>query len=117
MTRMTARRALFGLGAATAATAFALGIAGAARAQTTDPSFRLNNRSDQTIMELYVSSSQDSNWGQDRLGANVLAAGQTFIVRLPNGQCVNDIRIVVEGGRSVERRSINTCELTDINFP
>lgn len=114
---MTTRRALFGLGAATVAAAFAFGIAGAARAQTTDPSFRLNNRSNQTIMELYVSSSQDSNWGQDLLGTNVLAAGQTFIVRLPNGQCVNDLRIVVEGGRAVERRNINTCELTDINFP
>ncbi|MEO3473494.1 hypothetical protein AAFN86_16630 [Roseomonas sp. CAU 1739] len=114
---MTARRALFGLGAAAVATAFAFGFAGAAQAQTTDPSFRLNNRSNTTIMEVYVSSSQNSNWGQDLLGTNVLAAGQTFIVRLPNGQCVNDIRIVVEGGQATERRNINTCELTDINFP
>ena len=114
---MTARRALFGLGAAAVATAFAFGLAGVAQAQTTDPSFRLNNRSNQTIMELYVSSARDSNWGQDLLGANVLAAGQTFIVRLPNGQCVNDIRIVAESGQATERRNVNTCELTDINFP
>ena len=114
---MTARRALFGLGAAAVATAFAFGLAGAAQAQTTDPSFRLNNRSNTTIMEVYVSSSQDSNWGQDLLGSNVLPAGQTFIVRLPNGQCVNDIKVVLEGGRAIERRQINTCNLTDINFP
>ena len=114
---MTVRRALFGLGSAAVAAAFAFGLASAAQAQTTDPSFRLNNRSNTTIMEVYVSSSQDSNWGQDRLGTNVLAAGQTFIVRLPNGQCVNDLRIVVEGGQATERRNINTCELTDINFP
>ncbi len=114
---MTFRRALFGLGSAAVATAFAFGLAGAAQAQTTDPSFRLNNRSNQTVMELYVSASSDSNWGQDLLGQNVLPPGQTFIVRLPNGQCVNDIRIVVEGGRATERRQINTCELTDINFP
>ncbi|HWT08792.1 MAG TPA: hypothetical protein VN329_06480 [Roseomonas sp.] len=111
---MTARRAFFGLGAATA---FAFGLAGAAQAQSTDPSFRLNNRSNGTIMEVYVSSSQDSNWGQDLLGANVLPAGQTFVVRLPNGQCVNDIKVVLEGGRAIERRQINTCNLTDINFP
>lgn len=114
---MNARRVLFGLGSATVAAAFALGLAGAAQAQTTDPSFRLNNRSSETVMEVYVSSSQDSNWGQDRLGQNVLPAGQTVIIRLPNGQCVNDIRIVVEGGRAVERRNLNTCEITDLNFP
>ena len=114
---MTARRALFGLGSAAAAFAFAFGIAGAATAQTTDPTFRVNNRGSQTIMELYVSSSQDSNWGDDLLGANVLAAGQSFIVRLPNGQCINDIRIVAAGGRATERRNVNTCELIDVNFP
>ena len=110
---MTPRRALPALVAA----ALALGLAGAAQAQTTDPSFRLNNRSNQTIMELYVSSSSLSNWGQDLLGANVLPPGQTFIVRLPNGQCVNDIRIVPDGGQPIERMRINTCNLTDINYP
>ena len=114
---MTLRRALFGLGSAAVAAAFAFGLADAAQAQTTDPSFRLNNRSNQTVMELYVSASSNNNWGQDLLGQNVLPPGQTFVVRLPNGQCVNDIRIVVEGGRATERRQINTCELTDINFP
>ena len=109
---MTARRALPALTAA-----LAIAFAGAAQAQTTDPSFRLNNRSNQTIMELYVSSSSVSNWGRDLLGANVLAPGQSFIVRLPDGQCVNDIRIVPDGGRPVERMQINTCNLTDINYP
>ncbi|MBP0465115.1 hypothetical protein J5Y09_14415 [Roseomonas sp. PWR1] len=94
-----------------------LGFAGAAAAQSTDPSFRLNNRSNQTIMEVYVSSSQDQNWGRDLLGANVLPPGQTFVVRLPDGQCTNDIRIVIEGGRSIERMQVNTCNLTDINYP
>lgn len=100
-----------------AAAALVLACGGTARAQTTDPSFRLNNRSNQTIMELYVSSSRTQDWGRDHLGANVLPPGQTFIVRLPNGQCVNDLRIVLEGGRAVERMQINTCNLTDINYP
>jgi hypothetical protein len=114
---MTLRRRFTALGTAVVATAFGFGLAGAAQAQSTDPSFRLNNRSNQTIMEIYVTSSQVSNWGQDLLGANVLAPGRTFTVRLPNGQCVNDIRIVVEGGRAIERMRINTCNLTDINYP
>ncbi|WP_198371901.1 hypothetical protein [Roseomonas rosulenta] len=114
---MTSRRALFGLDTAATVAALVLGLAGAAQAQTTDPSFRLNNRSNQTIMEIYVSSSADSNWGRDHLGANVLPPGQSFVVRLPDGQCVNDIRIVVEGGRNIDRMQINTCNLTDINYP
>ena len=99
------------------ALALGLGSGGAASAQSTDPSFRLNNRSDHTIMEVYVTSSQVQHWGQDLLGANVLPPGQSFVVRLPNGQCVNDIRLVAEGGRAVERMRINTCDLTDINYP
>ncbi len=114
---MTLRRAFLGLGTATTAAALVLGLAGTAQAQSTDPSFRMNNRSNQTIMEIYVSSSNDSNWGRDHLGANVLPPGQTFVVRLPNGQCVNDIRIVLEGGRNIDRMQINTCNLTDINYP
>jgi hypothetical protein len=93
----------------------ALGLATPALAQTTDPSFRLNNRSGTTIMEVYVSSSNVSNWGQDRLGANVLNSGQTLTIRLPNGQCVNDIKLVFAGGRTLERMRVNTCNITDYN--
>jgi hypothetical protein len=114
---MTLRRTILGLGTATTAGAVLLGLAGAAQAQSTDPSFRLNNRSNQTIMEIYASSSQVSDWGRDHLGANVLPPGQSFIVRLPDGQCINDIRIVLEGGRNIDRMQINTCNLTDINYP
>lgn len=114
---MTTRRAAFGLGSLAVTAAFALGLAGAAQAQSTDPSFRLNNRSNQTIMEIYANSSATSDWGRDHLGANVLPPGQSFIVRLPAGQCMNDIRIVLEGGRNIDRMQINTCELTDINYP
>jgi hypothetical protein len=94
----------------------AFGLAGPALAQTNDPSFRLNNRSGQTIMEVYVSSSAVSNWGGDRLGSEVLATGRTLVIRLPAGQCVNDIRIVMQNGRSLERRQVNTCAITDYNI-
>jgi hypothetical protein len=93
----------------------ALGLAGPALGQSSDPSFRLNNRTGQTIMEVYVSSSQVSSWGQDRLGSNVLPAGQSLTIRLPTGQCVNDIRVVMAGGRAMERRQVNTCAITDFN--
>ncbi|UFN48811.1 hypothetical protein LPC08_22875 [Roseomonas sp. OT10] len=81
-----------------------------------DPSFNLVNRTSDTIMEAYVSSAQVSTWGQDLLGNNVLNAGGSFPVRLPRGQCVNDIRVVYDGGRAEERRNINTCTLREVVF-
>jgi hypothetical protein len=45
----------------------------------------------------------------------VLPAGQSLMIRLPTGQCVNDIKVVLAGGRAMERRQVNTCNITDFN--
>ena len=90
---------------------------GTARAQTNDPSFRLTNNSNVTINEIYVSSSDENSWGPDRLGDRALGSGNTYVIRLPAGQCVNDIRVVYTNGQANERRQVNTCRLTDIVFP
>ncbi|MBR0660277.1 hypothetical protein [Neoroseomonas oryzicola] len=105
----------------TAATAAVLawgGLGAAAQAQTGDPSFNLVNRSNRTIYEAYASPSSDSNWGQDRLGQNVIPAGRSFVVRLPQGECIYDVRVVYEraGGPAEERRNINLCNLTELAF-
>jgi hypothetical protein len=81
-----------------------------------DPSFNLVNRTGQTIQEVYVSPSQVNTWGQDRLGNNVLESGRSLPVRLPAGQCANDIRVVFEGGRSEERRNLDTCRMNEVVF-
>jgi len=82
-----------------------------------DPSFRLTNRSAATVNEIYVSSSNDSGWGPDRLGRDVRPGGGQFVVRLPAGQCINDVRVVYANGQALERRRVNTCALTDMAFP
>lgn len=93
------------------------GATGATPAASGDPTFRLNNRASVTMQELYVSSSNDNGWGPDRLGQNVLPGGRAFVVRLPMGQCVNDIRAVFANGQALERRQVNTCALTDLHLP
>lgn len=87
-------------------------------AQSNDPSFNLVNRSGRLIYEAYVSPSSDNRWGADRLGRNVLRDGQSFAIRLPQGECVYDIRVVYEraGGPAEERRNLNTCNLTEVVF-
>ena len=109
---MTLRRSLLALPALAA-----LALPGLAQAQSTDPSFRLNNRGNSPIREVYVSSTNVNNWGPDRLGANMLPPGQSLTIRLPRGQCMNDIRIVWQNGQSSERRGVNTCQFTDLNVP
>ncbi|MEO3475208.1 hypothetical protein AAFN86_25325 [Roseomonas sp. CAU 1739] len=90
----------------------------AAQAQTGDPSFNLINRSSRVIYEAYASPSSDSNWGQDRLGQNIIPAGRSFVMRLPQGECIYDLRVVYDraGGPSEERRNINLCNLTELVF-
>jgi hypothetical protein len=95
--------------------------AGAAGAPATgaasaDPSFRLGNAGGRTIREAYVSAATDNAWGADRLGQYVIGPGQAFVIRLPPGQCVNDVRVVFMDGQAQERRQVNTCALTDLAF-
>lgn len=104
---------------ATAAALAFMALGGtAAQAQTGDPSFNLVNRSNRTIYEAYASPSSDTNWGQDRLGTNVVPAGRSFVIRLPQGECIYDVRVVYDrqGGPAEERRNINLCNLTDLAF-
>ena len=92
------------------------GLALCAPVQAQDPSFRVNNRTATVINEVYVSSSNDNAWGADRLGANVLAPGQSLTIRLPQAQCMNDIRIVFANGQTHERRRVDTCQITDYDM-
>lgn len=94
------------------------GLVPAAQAQTGDPSFNLVNRSNRVIYEAYASPSSDSNWGQDRLGQNIVPAGRNFVIRLPQGECIYDLRVVYDrqGGPPEERRNVNLCNLTEVVF-
>lgn len=95
------------------------GLAAAAPAwsQTNDPSFRVTNNAPNAINEIYVSSAATNSWGADRLGDRTLGSGASYMVGLPAGQCVNDVRVVFSNGEATERRRVNTCSLTDMVFP
>jgi hypothetical protein len=94
------------------------GLAAEAQAQTGDPSFNLVNRSGRVIYEAYASPTTDNNWGPDRLGQNVVPAGRSFVLRLPQGACLYDVRVVFDrqGGPAEERRNINLCNIRDLAF-
>jgi hypothetical protein len=81
--------------------------------QQGNPSFNLVNQSGRVIEEFYASPSSQQNWGPDRLGDEMVQPGATFAVRLPQGDCTYDLRVVWQGGQSQERRNVNTCALTN----
>lgn len=92
-------------------------LAPMALAQSNDPSFRVVNNTRHVVNEVYASPAAQSSWGQDRLGNDVINPGANYIVRLPAGDCVYDVRVVYQGGMAEERRRINTCNLTDLQLP
>jgi hypothetical protein len=86
-------------------------------AMAQEASVRITNRGARAIAEIYVASAGVNAWGEDRLGSRTLGAGASHLVPLPAGQCVNDIRIILDGGEAKERRRVNTCAQGDLVFP
>jgi hypothetical protein len=90
--------------------------AGPASAQ--DPSFRLVNGGSVPIVEIRASPASDPAWGDNRLPRGAaLAPGGAFIVRLPPGDCVVDVRVVYATGQAQERRQVNACPILEMVFP
>ncbi|EFH09653.1 hypothetical protein ACFFMP_07045 [Pseudoroseomonas cervicalis] len=81
-----------------------------------DPSFELVNEGRSAIRELYASPTTSDNWGEDRLGQDVVEAGDRMFIRLPEGPCAYDIRVVWANSRAEERRDVNLCNTSELSF-
>jgi hypothetical protein len=88
----------------------------AAQAPRGNPSFWIVNNSRRTMRELYAAPSSQGSWGPDRFGTGVLAGGDRFAVRLPEGECLYDVRVVWVDGRIEDRRRINLCEVIELVY-
>jgi hypothetical protein len=80
-----------------------------------NPSFNLVNHGQQAMREVYVSSVREENWGRQRL-PRAMNPGEHLAVRLPAGDCMNDVRVVWEDGRAEERRGLDTCRIVNLVF-
>ncbi len=90
--------------------AFLLFMGGSNASAQGNPSFSFVNSSNQTILELYVSSSRQNTWGSDRLGSDVLQPGAEVWIDLPSsGGCRVDVRVVYTNGQDRESRNVETC--------
>ena len=66
------------------------------------------NQSKWEIHHLYLSSTSDKHWGDDQLGDDVIATGQSF--KLTHIDCDDyDIKIVDEDGDECVVEEVNLC--------
>lgn len=78
----------------------------------TTTSVRVQNESRYAIHYLYLSSTSESNWGQDQLGQEIIAAGGNYTIT--NVPCGNyDVKIVDQDRDECEVRNVRFC--TDQN--
>ena len=91
------------------------GGAAARNAPQGNPSFNLVNRGERAIGEVYAFPVSAQGWGPERLGeGNLVQPGQSVPVRLPQGECLYNLRWVWLGGKVEERRNLNACGTTNV---
>jgi hypothetical protein len=83
------------------------------------PSVRIINNTGYDIYYLYVSSSDDDEWGEDILGKDVLEDGMTFTYRLPvplNRVSLYDFMAEDEDGDSYTKMEVSVTNNARIVF-
>ncbi len=90
-------------------------VGAAPGADSRNPSFNLVNQGRGAIREVYVSSVRDTNWGAQRL-PRPINPGEYLAVRLAEDDCVNDVRVIWQDGRTEDRRQVDTCRIVNMVF-
>ena len=110
--RLVLKRNIFGM-----LMALALATLSTAAPAFADPrDFDLVNRTGATISEVYVSPANQTDWGEDVLGNNVLKTGQKLTIkftRFAAGDCIYDVKVVLDSG---DERSgqFNLCQTSTV---
>ena len=78
----------------------------------------LVNNAKETIYYIYWSNTASGDWGADRLGSDVLMAGNEWQVTVDDGTgaCRFDFKARTSGGREIERRNIDVCAVSYVTF-
>jgi hypothetical protein len=85
------------------------------RAVAEKNSFRVQNNGSSPIVELYVSSTAQSNWGTNLVGDAPLQRGEGKAVTFDSSpNCFYDFRAVYENRRTFEQFQFNVCENSTI---
>lgn len=77
---------------------------------------RIENTSDRTIREFYASTRAPGAWGPDRLGTDMLPAGDGFTLRLRGRDCLWDLRAVYEDTAEEVKQGVDLCASRQVAF-
>ncbi len=77
---------------------------------------QVTNRSAITLQSIYATTQPGTNWGPDRLGADVLAAGASFNMRVRSQECRVRVRAVFQNQREEVREGVDICAAQPIVF-
>jgi hypothetical protein len=95
-----------------------LGLMFAAPALAGDVDFTLVNKTGYNIREVYVSSANKNNWGNDRMGDGTLDNNKSRAFKFSDkANCKQDIKVVFdEGDVEVTWDNIDLCSLNKISL-
>lgn len=92
-------------------------IGGVTRKAGDDPSFRLVNRGDQAIAELYATPAGSGRWGQNRLETPLPPHAQRDVAIPRQSSCRFDLKIVLADHHAREKHKADLCRVTDLPVP
>ncbi|ARO54412.1 exported protein of unknown function [Methylorubrum extorquens] len=80
--------------------------------------FTLVNRTGYQIDEVYVGPVNQSHWGQDVMGKDAIANGDTADITFNGGSnaCKWDIKVVYNDGDESEFRGVNLCDVSKVTL-
>lgn len=86
--------------------------------QPGDPSFRLVNKGQRIVNEVFATPSGRTTWGQNRLTSGPMGPNGNHVFRLPKeGGCLYDLRLVFSDGKASERKGTDLCKVLDLPVP
>jgi hypothetical protein len=96
----------------------AVALAASAAAARGDQDFTLVNKTGLTISEVYLSPSNDNEWGEDVMGVDVLKNGEKVDIKFSHkeSECKWDLKIVDEDDDDVIWEDIDLCKASEITL-
>ena len=85
---------------------------------TARQNFSVVNATGHTVVTLHVSPASQETWGEDILGRDTLANGQTAQVIFDRAetQCIYDIRVTYDDSDTDEERGVNLCQTATVRL-
>jgi hypothetical protein len=103
----------------TLAAAAAVLLFGATQASAGPQDFELVNNTGYEIKNVYISPTTSNDWGDDVLGADTLAAGDSQEIKFPESRgdaCEWDLKVTYDDDTSHEWKDVNLCAISKLTI-